>query len=106
MPTDTMTDNKTRTKIKPKMDLQPPPLYQVLYLNDSTTSMEFVIESLIVIFDHSKEDAHALTMKVHEEGSAVVAVLPYELAEQKGVEATVLARNNGYPLMVRLEPEA
>jgi ATP-dependent Clp protease adapter protein ClpS len=35
----------------------------------------------------------------------VVAVLPYELAEQKGIEVTVQARNNNYPLQIKLEPE-
>ena len=44
-------------------------------------------------------------MKVHEEGSAVVAVLPYELAEQKGIEVTLLARNNGFPLQVKIEQD-
>jgi len=35
----------------------------------------------------------------------VVAVLPYEIAEQKGIEITVHARNNDYPLQIKLEPE-
>jgi ATP-dependent Clp protease adapter protein ClpS len=42
-------------------------------------------------------------MKIHEDGSAVVATLPYEMAEQKGIEVTLLARNNGFPLNVKLE---
>jgi ATP-dependent Clp protease adapter protein ClpS len=32
-------------------------------------------------------------------------VLPYELAEQKGIEVTVTARSAGYPLQVKLEPD-
>ena len=43
-------------------------------------------------------------MKIHEEGSGTAAILPYEMAEQKGVEVTQLARNNGFPLQVKLEP--
>jgi ATP-dependent Clp protease adapter protein ClpS len=38
-------------------------------------------------------------------GSAVVAVLPYEIAEQKGIEITVDARNEGFPLQIKLEPD-
>jgi ATP-dependent Clp protease adapter protein ClpS len=45
-------------------------------------------------------------MDVHGSGSAVVAVLPYELAEQKGIEITVSARAEGYPLQIKLEPAA
>lgn len=100
MPTP-ITDTKER--IKPKLDLLPPSQYSVIYINDEVTSMEFVIMSLMEIFDHTEENANALMLKIHEEGSAVVATLPYELAEQKGVEATVLARNNGFPLLVRIE---
>jgi ATP-dependent Clp protease adapter protein ClpS len=32
-------------------------------------------------------------------------VLPYELAEQKGIEVTLLARSHGFPLQVRIEPD-
>ena len=45
-------------------------------------------------------------MDIHESGSAVVAVLPYEIAEQKGIEITISARSAGYPLQLKLEPDA
>jgi ATP-dependent Clp protease adapter protein ClpS len=35
----------------------------------------------------------------------VVAVLPYEIAEQKGIEVTLDARNNDFPLQIKLEPD-
>lgn len=98
-------DPAIKDKIKPKLDLTPPSMYKVIYMNDEVTSMEFVIASLMEVFNHTYETAESLCKKVHEEGSAVVAILPYELAEQKGVEATVLARNAGYPLLVRIEQE-
>ena len=34
-----------------------------------------------------------------------VAVLPYELAEQKGIEVTMLARGHGFPLQVKIEQD-
>ena len=61
-------------------------------------------QSLKIVFSYEQEAAEAITMKIHEEGSAIVATLPYEMAEQKGVEVTLLARNNGFPLAVKLEP--
>ena len=97
-------DPVAKEKIKPKLDLPPPHLYKVIYMNDEVTTMEFVVQSLVEIFDHSPEAAAEICEKIHVDGAAVVAVLPYELAEQKGVEATMLARNNGFPLLVRLEP--
>jgi hypothetical protein len=32
-------------------------------------------------------------------------VLPYEIAEQKGIEITLTARGHGYPLQIKLEPD-
>lgn len=95
----------TRTKIEPREDLKEPPLFKVIYLNDNQTTMEFVIESLIEHFDYNPTTAEKLTIDIHEDGSAVVAVLPYEMAEQKGIEVTVSARSEGYPLQVKLEPD-
>jgi len=94
----------TKTKPQPNFDLKEPLHYKVIYINDSVTTMEFVIESLVTVFNHSPEEAQAVTMKIHEEGSGTAAILPYEMAEQKGVEVTQLARNNGFPLQVKLEP--
>lgn len=100
--------SKTEIVVKPKIqvrtNVQPPSLFNVIYLNDNVTTMEFVVESLKSIFNHSEETALELTHKIHEEGSSVVSTLPYEIAEQKGVEATILARNNGFPLNIKLEP--
>jgi ATP-dependent Clp protease adaptor protein ClpS len=94
----------TRVKPTPNLNLKEPPMYRVIYINDSVTTMEFVIQTLIEIFNHSPEEAQAVTTKIHEEGSGTAAILPYEMAEQKGVEVTQLARNNGFPLQVKLEP--
>jgi ATP-dependent Clp protease adaptor protein ClpS len=99
------TETIIREKIEIKTNIPEPPQYRVIYINDETTTQEFVVETLKVIFHYDEGAAEALTMKVHEEGSAVVAVLPYEMAEQKGIEVTVLARNNGFPLMVKIEAD-
>lgn len=94
----------TRTKPQPNFDLKEPLHYKVIYINDNVTTMEFVVESLVTIFNHSPENAEAIALKIHEEGSGVAAILPYEMAEQKGVEVTQLARSNGFPLQIKLEP--
>ena len=100
-----MPQSDIRTRIKPLESVKEPPMYRVVYINDNQTSMEFVVESLIEYFDYNTETATQITVDIHEEGSACVAVLPYEIAEQKGVEVTVLARSQSYPLQIKLEPE-
>ena len=94
----------TKVKPQPNFDLKEPPMYKIIYINDEVTTMAFVIQTLIDIFDHSPETAEEVTVKIHQDGSGVAAILPYEMAEQKGVEVTQLARANGFPLQVKLEP--
>jgi ATP-dependent Clp protease adaptor protein ClpS len=101
-----MPQSDTRTRIKPLEAIKEPPMYRVVYINDNQTTMEFVVDSLIEFFDYTPETAEQITVDIHEDGSAVVAVLPFEIAEQKGVEVTVLARSQSYPLQIKLEPEA
>ena len=100
-----MAQSESRTRIKPAEALKEPPMFKVVYLNDNQTSMEFVIGSLVEFFDYRPETAEQITIDIHETGSAVVAVLPYELAEQKGMEVTMSARAQQYPLQIKLEPE-
>ena len=100
-----MSQAGTVTKTQVNLGLTEPPMFKLIYLNDNATPMEFVIETLIGSFDYTAETAEKITMDIHEEGSAIVAVLPYEIAEQKGIEITVQARNNNYPLQIKIEPE-
>jgi ATP-dependent Clp protease adaptor protein ClpS len=100
-----MSKTNTKTKIKPNLSLAEPPLYNIIYLNDEVTSMSFVVNSLIDYFDYTEDSASEVTENIHEKGKAVVAVLPYELAEQLGMEVTVSARAQGFPLLVKIEAD-
>jgi ATP-dependent Clp protease adaptor protein ClpS len=100
-----MSQADAATKIKINRALKEPPMFKVIYINDNQTAMEFVIETLIEFFNYNQDTAYEITQSIHEEGSATVAVLPYEIAEQKGIEVTLAARSNNYPLQVKLEPE-
>ena len=87
------------------MSLVEPPLFKIIYLNDEVTSMEFVVSTLIEYFNYTDDTAIHITENIHSHGSAVVAVLPYEIAEQKGIEVTISARSQGFPLQVKVESE-
>jgi ATP-dependent Clp protease adaptor protein ClpS len=99
-------ETTTEQRIQPNLALQEPPLYKVVYLNDEVTTMEFVVDSLCEFFDYNPDTASNITTDIHSNGSAIVAVLPYEIAEQKGIEVTLDARSKGFPLQVRVEAEA
>ena len=80
-----------------------PEKFQVVFVNDSFTPMEFVVEVLMAIFHHTKENAEKIMIDVHEKGKGTAGVYFYEIAEQKALETTHLARNNGHPLNVEVE---
>ena len=101
-----MSTAEAATITRTKKAIKEPPLYRVIYINDNTTTMEFVVGSLVEFFDYTVETATQLTISIHEHGQATVAVLPFEIAEQKGTEVTDSARLNEYPLQVKLEPDS
>jgi len=41
--------------------------------------------------------------QIHQNGQGVAGIYTFEIAEQKGVETSVLARENGYPLQVKVD---
>jgi ATP-dependent Clp protease adaptor protein ClpS len=100
-----MSQAGTVTKTQVNLGLAEPPMFKIIYLNDNATPMEFVVETLIDSFNYTELTAAQITHDIHESGSATVAVLPFEIAEQKGIEITLQARSNNYPLQIKLEPE-
>ncbi len=100
-----MEKTKTSTQRVPNLELAPPPMFKVIYVNDEKTTAVFVVESLIEFFNYTAESAEAITVDIHNNGKATVAVLPYEIAEQKGIEVTISARSAGFPLLIKIEPE-
>ena len=90
---------------KIKVRVAEPKNWKVILLNDDTTPIDFVISLLVEIFKHNAESAKVVTLQVHETGSGVAGCYSFEIAEAKAVEATSLARSNGYPLQIKLEEE-
>jgi len=82
-----------------------PSKYKIIFLNDDTTPMEFVIELLIGIYNYTEENAIKITEKIHNEGSGIVGIYSHEVAEQKSIETLDLVKRNGFQLQVKLEEE-
>lgn len=101
-----MSQADAATKIKINESIKEPSMFKVIYLNDNQTTMEFVIESLIEFFDYNTETAVKITEDIHVGGQATVAVLPFEIAEQKGHEVLNSARSQNYPLQIEIRPDS
>lgn len=99
------TDTEIVLDEKISLDIKEPKKYKVLFLNDDTTPMEFVVGILIDIFKHTASTAETITMKIHNEGSGVVGIYSHEIAEMKAAETVNTARNQGFSLQVKIEEE-
>tara|TARA_E500000331_G_scaffold329557_1_gene350280 strand:+ start:368 stop:679 length:312 start_codon:yes stop_codon:yes gene_type:complete len=101
----TVTDIDVQIDEKIKDLIKEPNRYNVIFLNDNSTPMEWVIDLLIRIFKHTQSSAENLTMEIHTNGSAVVGTYSYEIAEQKTIEATQASREHGFSLQIKMESE-
>ena len=98
-----MSEVETTVDVTVDLDVKEPNKYQVIFVNDSFTPMELVVEVLMSIFYHTQQDAEKIMIDVHEKGKGTAGVFFYEVAEQKALETTHLARSNGHPLNVEIE---
>lgn len=100
-----MADTATKSRDLVVTDIKEPSKYKVIILNDDKTPVDFVIALLMGVFKHDENSALKITLKIHNEGSGVAGTYNFEIAEQKAVDATMLARNNGHPLVIKVEEE-
>lgn len=99
------TDTVTQKKSKTRRQTTEPPMYRVLLHNDDYTTMDFVIEILMVVFNHPFEDATRIMLNVHQLGIGICGTYPFEIAETKVETVEVMARSNGFPLKCSMEKD-
>lgn len=99
MSVETHIDERVTTSVKP------PGMWKVVFFNDNVTTMELVMHLLKEVFHHSTKEAEQITLQIHHEGVGIAGVYSFEIAEQKGIEATNIARANNAPLKIQIEEE-
>jgi ATP-dependent Clp protease adaptor protein ClpS len=83
--------------------VKPPPMYQVVLLNDDFTPMEFVVGVLQKFFGKGREQATQIMLKVHHEGRGVCGVYPRDLAASKVEQVSSYSRQHQHPLQCVME---
>ncbi len=79
--------------------------YKVVLLNDDFTSMDFVVEVLMELFDHTVDSAINIMLQIHRAGRGVCGLYTYEVAETKISQVETRAKENEYPLKAIMEEE-
>ena len=98
-------DTGIKTLTREKVKIEEPGLYDVIFLNDNITTQEFVVRVLKQIFNKTQEQADAIMKKIHNDGQGIVGSYVHEVAEQKGIETTLLARQENFPLQVKVKKQ-
>ena len=86
-----------------KPDLAPPPMYQIVMLDDDFTPMEFVVDVLQLFFGMNREKATQIMLTVHTQGKASCGTFTKDVAETKVAQVIKFARENQHPLMCEVE---
>jgi ATP-dependent Clp protease adaptor protein ClpS len=95
--------NGTEVAEKNREKLKEPEDFRVILLNDNYTTMDFVVEILIVVFHKNEAEADRIMMDVHRKGKGVVGMYPWDIAQTKVGEVHAIARKNDFPLRCIVE---
>jgi ATP-dependent Clp protease adaptor protein ClpS len=98
-----MSDTSGAVKERVQVQKKEPTLYKVVLLNDDYTTMEFVVEVLMSVFQKTASEAYQIMMHVHVNGRGIAGVYAWEVAETKAETVVSLARESGFPLQAVTE---
>jgi ATP-dependent Clp protease adaptor protein ClpS len=86
-------------------EVQRPPMYRVLLLNDDFTPMEFVVHVLESFFGMDRHRAVRVMLAVHTEGKGVCGTYTREVAESRVAQVNAYSREHHHPLLCTMEVE-
>lgn len=90
-------------KQKDKVKIKKPRNYKVVMYNDDYTTMEFVINILVSIFNKKLMEAENIMLDVHEKGKGVAGIYSYDIAITKVSTAMRMAKEKGFPFKLTVE---
>jgi ATP-dependent Clp protease adaptor protein ClpS len=93
-------DELTRTDIRSvsKTKLKKPKMYRVILYNDDYTSMDFVVDILMAIFNKPAAEATRIMLDVHKKGTGVCGVYTFDIAISKVNRVHREAQTHEFPL--------
>jgi ATP-dependent Clp protease adaptor protein ClpS len=95
--------NETDLAVKKKKKLAEPEEFRVIMLNDDYTTMDFVVDILMVIFHKNADEAARIMMDIHRKGRGTAGIYPFDISQTKAEQAQAMARQQEFPLKCRVE---
>jgi ATP-dependent Clp protease adaptor protein ClpS len=89
---------------KKAVKLKEPGDFKVILLNDNYTTMDFVVDALILIFNKDRAEAERIMINVHRKGRGVAGAYPFDIARTKAAQVHALAKQYNFPLRCEIEP--
>lgn len=83
--------------------IAPPKRYGVFLLNDDYTTMDFVVEVLMDIFNLPENRAIAVMLQIHHQGKGLCGIYTRDIAESKQQQVLNRAEQAQFPLMCTIE---
>jgi len=80
------------------VEIETPKKFGVYLINDNYTTMDFVIEILVKLFQKDINEAYQIMMDTHEKGRGLCGVYIKEIADTKVEQVVETAKINGFPL--------
>jgi len=90
-------------KLEPDTVLQEPKMYRVILHNDHYTTMDFVVEVLMIVFHKAAAEATKVMLDVHKKGAGICGVYTYDIASTKVSVVHTMAKRREFPLKCSLE---
>jgi ATP-dependent Clp protease adaptor protein ClpS len=95
--------NSTKTVTRDEARIREPGQYRVILLNDDYTTMDFVVDVLIMIFHKEETEANRIMLDVHRKGRGMVGLYTFDIAVTKAEQVHSLARQYKFPLRCVVE---
>lgn len=93
-----MSDSAIETQTKTRIKIKKPSKYAVIILNDDYTAWQFVVMTLVRIFNKTEEEANIITGNVHKGGEGICGIYTKEIAESKVQASLEFSKINKQPL--------
>ncbi|MFP4113291.1 MAG: ATP-dependent Clp protease adapter ClpS [Spirochaetota bacterium] len=93
----------TNVQDRPAEEVREPEMFRVVLHNDDYTTMEFVVEVLVIVFQKDIVSATKIMLDVHRKGRGLVGTYTYDIATTKANQVHQMAREREYPLRCTVE---